>query len=31
MGVARRLQEAIDRTLWQPKSNAARARITGLL
>ena len=29
--IAERLQEAIDRDLWQPKSNSARARIAGLL
>ena len=29
--IAQRLQEAIDRNLWQPKSNSARARIAGLL
>ena len=29
--IAERLQEAIDRNLWQPKSNSARARIAGLL
>ncbi|PJI92999.1 cobaltochelatase CobN subunit [Yoonia maricola] len=29
--IAQRLQEAIDRDLWQPKSNSARARIAGLL
>lgn len=29
--IAERLQEAIDRGLWQPKSNSARARIAGLL
>jgi cobaltochelatase CobN len=29
--IARRLQEAIDRDLWQPASNSARARIAGLL
>ncbi len=29
--IAQRLQEAIDRRLWQPKSNSARARIAGLL
>ncbi|WP_333712678.1 cobaltochelatase subunit CobN [Yoonia sp.] len=29
--IAQRLQEAIDRKLWQPKSNSARARIAGLL
>ena len=29
--IARRLQEAIDRNLWQPRSNSARARIAGLL
>ncbi|MBU2359572.1 MAG: cobaltochelatase subunit CobN, partial [Alphaproteobacteria bacterium] len=29
--IAARLQEAIDRNLWHPKSNAARARISGLL
>mgnify|MGYP006165625261 CR=1 FL=1 len=29
--IAARLQEAIDRDLWQPKSNSARARIAGLL
>jgi cobaltochelatase CobN len=29
--IAQRLQEAIDRGLWQPKSNSARARIGGLL
>ena len=29
--IAARLQEAIDRDLWRPKSNSARARITGLL
>ncbi len=30
-GMAQRLQEAIDRGLWVPKSNSARARIGGLL
>ena len=29
--IGQRLQEAIDRNLWQPKSNSARARIAGLL
>ena len=29
--IAQRLQEAIDRDLWRPKSNSARARIAGLL
>ena len=29
--IAARLQEAIDRDLWQPKSNSARARIAELL
>ena len=29
--IAERLQEAIDRDIWQPKSNSARARIAGLL
>ena len=29
--IAQRLQEAIDRGLWSPKSNSARARIAGLL
>jgi cobaltochelatase CobN len=29
--IAGRLQEAIDRDLWLPKSNSARARIAGLL
>ncbi|SEQ45728.1 cobaltochelatase CobN [Loktanella sp. DSM 29012] len=29
--IAARLQEAIDRGLWSPKSNSARARIAGLL
>ncbi|SFR31774.1 cobaltochelatase CobN subunit [Yoonia tamlensis] len=29
--IAQRLQEAIDRNLWQPRSNSARARIAGLL
>ncbi len=29
--IAQRLQEAIDRGLWTPKSNSARARIGGLL
>ena len=29
--IAERLQEAIDRNLWQPTSNSARARIAGLL
>ncbi len=29
--IAARLQEAIDRGLWQPRSNSARARIAGLL
>ncbi|MDX8346764.1 cobaltochelatase subunit CobN [Cognatiyoonia sp. IB215446] len=29
--IAERLQEAIDRNLWTPKSNSARARIAGLL
>lgn len=29
--IAARLQEAIDRGLWTPKSNSARARISGLL
>ena len=29
--IAQRLQEAIDRDLWQPKSNSARARIAVLL
>jgi cobaltochelatase CobN len=29
--IAARLQEAIDRNLWQPASNSARARIAGLL
>ena len=29
--MAARLQEAIDRGLWQPRSNSARAQIAGLL
>lgn len=29
--MAERLQEAIDRGMWNPKSNSARARIEGLL
>ena len=29
--IAQRLQEAIDRDLWQPRSNSARARIAGLV
>ncbi len=29
--IAARLEEAIERGLWQPKSNSARARISGLL
>jgi len=29
--IAQRFQEAIDRNLWQPKSNSARARIAELL
>ncbi|UYV37610.1 cobaltochelatase subunit CobN [Rhodobacteraceae bacterium D3-12] len=29
--IAERLQEAIDRGLWQPRSNSARARISALL
>lgn len=29
--IAERLQEAIDRDLWQPRSNSARARIAALL
>ena len=29
--IAERLQEAMDRNLWTPKSNSARARIAGLL
>ncbi|WP_373356401.1 cobaltochelatase subunit CobN [Pseudoroseicyclus sp. CXY001] len=29
--IARRLQEAIDRGLWTPRSNSARARIAALL
>ncbi|MFQ3252861.1 MAG: cobaltochelatase CobN, partial [Loktanella salsilacus] len=29
--IAQRLREAIDRNLWTPKSNSARARIAGLL
>jgi cobaltochelatase CobN len=29
--IAERLQEAIDRGLWQPRSNSARARIAALL
>ena len=29
--IAARLQEAIDRGLWTPKSNSARARIASLL
>jgi len=29
--IAERLQEAIDRGLWQPRSNSARVRITELL
>ena len=29
--MAARLQEAIDRGMWKPKSNSARARIEGLL
>jgi cobaltochelatase CobN len=29
--IAQRLQEAIDRNLWQPKSNSARARIATLV
>ncbi len=28
--IAERLQEAIDRGLWQPRSNSARARIEAL-
>jgi cobaltochelatase CobN len=29
--IAERLQEAVDRGLWQPRSNSARARIAGLV
>jgi len=29
--IAERLQEAIDRNLWTPKSNSARARIAGII
>lgn len=29
--IAQRLQEAIDRNLWQPRSNSARARIEALI
>ena len=29
--IAERLQEAIDRNLWQPRSNSARARIAAIL
>ena len=29
--IAQRLQEAIDRDLWHPRSNSAQARIAGLL
>ncbi|MDQ2090600.1 cobaltochelatase subunit CobN [Marimonas arenosa] len=29
--IAERLQEAIDRDLWQPRSNSARARISALM
>ncbi|SMX39876.1 cobaltochelatase subunit CobN [Octadecabacter ascidiaceicola] len=29
--IAQRLQEAIDRGMWTPRSNSARARIAGLL
>ncbi len=29
--IAERLQEAIDRGLWQPRSNSARARLAGVL
>ena len=29
--IAERLQEAIDRDMWTPRSNSARARIAGLL
>jgi cobaltochelatase CobN len=29
--IAQRLQEAIDRDLWQPRSNSAQAHIAGLL
>ena len=29
--IAQRLQEAIDRDLWTPRSNSARARIAELL
>jgi cobaltochelatase CobN len=29
--IAQRLKEAIDRDLWQPRSNSAQARIAGLL
>jgi cobaltochelatase CobN len=29
--IAQRLQEAIDRRLWQPRSNSARSRIAALL
>ncbi len=29
--IAQRLQEAIDRNLWQPRSNSARVRIAGLM
>ncbi|MCT8159191.1 cobaltochelatase subunit CobN [Pseudoruegeria sp. SHC-113] len=29
--IAERLQEAVDRGLWQPRSNSARARIAALL
>ena len=29
--ISERLQEAIDRGLWQPRSNSARARISSLL
>ncbi|MEM9270836.1 MAG: cobaltochelatase subunit CobN, partial [Pseudomonadota bacterium] len=29
--IAERFQEALDRGLWQPRSNSARARITQIL
>ena len=29
--IAQRLQEAIDRGLWHPRSNSARARVADLL
>jgi cobaltochelatase CobN len=29
--IAQRLQEAIDRRMWTPRSNSARARIARLL